>query len=158
MSRSRCEKEMAAVSAVRTGTLTLELRAHLQICADCAEATQVARTLLRYAATLDEEQRPMDADRIWRRARAQKEEIALKRATRPLIFMRGLSGGGMIALVAWLLHRYWTWNYQELTPRWKGDSAVVSLIGVVIALLCAASGALYLLYEDKRKDDVVSLM
>ena len=158
MSRSRCEKEMEVVSAVRTEAWTTELKDHLRNCASCIETEQVAKVLLQHAAILREEQGPMAADRIWRRAQVQKQELAVKRAMRPLIFMRGLSSVGVIGLVIWLLHRFWSWNYRELMRDWSAVGNVMASVGMGLAILCVTMGAWYLLNEDKRNDSSVSSM
>lgn len=158
MRHSRCEKEIQTVIAVRTDALTAELKEHLQSCADCAETAQVARTLLQYAAAVCEDQRSPTAGRIWRQAQVRKQELALKRAMRPLIFMRALSGMGVIGLVTWLLHRFSSWDYRGLERGWSMTGDLMAAIGMGIAILCVAMGAWYLLYEDKRNDSIISSM
>ena len=91
MKRNRCEREIEVVDALRTGASTAELDGHLRTCAVCAETRLVAGSLLRSAAALRTQQEPPLAGQVWRRAQARKQEMALRRATRPLIFMRAVS-------------------------------------------------------------------
>ena len=106
MNRTWCERESDVVEALRSGSISDELREHVWSCAICAEAQPVAKMLLQTASVLHRQGEPQAAGLVWRRAQAQKRELALKRAARPLIFMRALSGAYAVLFTAWLLHYF----------------------------------------------------
>jgi hypothetical protein len=113
----------------------------------------VAGSLLRYAAGLQLE--AGGAEAIWRRAQAERQAMALKRATRPLIFMRGLSAGCVVALALWLLRGVsrmgYSSGYHGWMQGWAGAGVETAAVGVGIAMGCIGVGALYMLREDKRR-------
>ena len=107
MSRSWCERESDVVQGLRTGQLSSELRSHVLGCSICTETQGVARSMLRVAAVVKEENEPIAAGLVWRRVEKQRKEIALKRAARPLIFMRALSVVCVVLSVAWGVRYLW---------------------------------------------------
>ncbi|HEV2710396.1 MAG TPA: hypothetical protein VGU67_09305 [Edaphobacter sp.] len=155
MNRSQCEREMDAVRALRTGLWSAELSSHVESCASCREAKAVAERLLHYAASLQVEQVPPAVDPIWRRAQAERQAMILKRATRPLIFMRVLSLGCVVAFAVWLVQGLLRFDLREAL---HGVALRGILPGLAIAVVCIAGGAFYLLYEGKRQRglDVIS--
>ena len=155
MSRNRCECEMEIVQALRTGVWTTELRGHVEGCTACAEARRVAESLLQYASMLRSENEAGNVEAIWRRAQAERQAMALKRATRPLIFMRGLSVGCMVALALWLLRGlslavYYP-GYKDWMHGWAGAGVETAAVGVGIAMVCIGVGAVYMLREDRQR-------
>jgi hypothetical protein len=146
---------MEVVGALRTGLWSAQLSSHVESCASCRETRLVAESLLHYAASLRVEQEPGAADQIWRRAQMERQAMVLKRATRPLIFMRGLSLGCVVAFAAWLLHGFSRFDYREV---FHGVPLGGILPGLAVAVLCIAVGAFYLLHEGKQRGvlDVVS--
>lgn len=153
MNRNRCEYERSVTKALRTGVWTAGLQEHVTGCAACEETRRVAGSLLRYAAAL--EVTAGGADVIWRRAQAERQAMALKRATRPLIFMRRLSVGCVVALALWLLHGFsrgaYYSDYRDWMHGWAGVGVETAAVGVGIAMVCIAVGALYMLREDRRR-------
>jgi hypothetical protein len=152
MNRNRCEREIEVVDALRSGVWNAELSGHVGSCAVCAETKRVAGSLLQYASVLKVESEPAMANRIWRRAQAQRQEMILKRATRPLIFMRTISLGCVAAFAAWLLRGFSHPGYGELLRGW--DLVGAPALGATVAVLCIAVGAGYLLHEGKRSGEV----
>jgi hypothetical protein len=156
MKQNRCEREIEVVDALRTGAWTPELDGHLRTCAVCAETRLVAGSLLRRAAALRMEIEPPTAGPIWRRAQARRQEMALRRATRPLIFMRAVSMICVIAFAAWLLRSFGHFADRGLISGWGAMTAQTAAAGAAIAVACIAVGAWYLLHEGKRQDGAVS--
>jgi hypothetical protein len=148
MNRSRCECEREVVGALRAGLWTAELNGHVESCVSCRETKRVAESLLHYAASLRTEPEPTAVDQIWRRAQAQRQAMILKRATRPLIFMRVLSLSCVVTFAAWLLHGFSLFNYREVL---HGVALGSILPGLAAAVLCIAVGAFYLLHEGKQQ-------
>jgi len=148
MNRSQCECEMDVVRALRTGLWSAELRRHVESCASCREAKAVAEGLLHYAASLQGEQVPGAADAIWRRAQAERQAMILKRATRPLIFMRVLSLGCVVVFAVWLVEGLLRFDLREVL---HGVALGGILPGLGVAVLGIAGGAFYLLHEGKRQ-------
>lgn len=146
--KSQCEREMEAVRALRTGSWSAELSSHVESCASCREAKAVAEGLLHYAASLRVEQVPPPADQIWRRAQAERQAMILKRATRPLIFMRVLSLGCVVAFAVWLVEGLLRFDLRGVL---HGVALGGILPGLGVAVLSIAGGAFYLLHEGKRQ-------
>lgn len=150
MSRNRCECEMEVVQALRTGVWTTELRGHVEGCTACAEARRVAESLLQYASMLRSENEAGNVEAIWRRAQAERQAMALKRATRPLIFMRGLSVGCVAAFAGWFLLGLSRLDYREWIHGWAGVGVETAVVGLGVAVVCIGFGAFYMLREDRR--------
>jgi hypothetical protein len=153
MNRTWCERESDVVEALRRGLFSDELRGHVRSCAVCAEAEPVAQMLLQAASLLRVEHEPSAAGLVWRRAQARKKELALKRATRPLIIMRALSAGYVVLCAAWLLHTFWRTRSVEFLSGWNGLPAETAWFGVAIAVLATAIGAWYLLHDGRRSGE-----
>ena len=155
MNQSRCERECEVVGALRTGVWTAELSGHVRSCAVCGEAKRVAESLLYYATMLRVEHEPSSADRIWRRAQAQRQEMVLRRATRPLIFMKTLSLCCVAVFALWLLRGgLFSPDLRGWLHRWAGTGLESPVVGAVIAVACIALGALYLLRQSREADVV----
>ncbi|MDW5265569.1 MULTISPECIES: hypothetical protein [Acidobacteriaceae] len=153
MNRNRCECERSVAEALRTGVWTAELQQHVGGCAACEETRRVAGSLLRYASGL--QVTVGGADAIWRRAQAERQAMALKRATRPLIFMRGLSVGCVVAFALWVLRGFsrigYSSGYHDWMHGWAGAGVETAAVGVGIAMVCIGVGAFYMLREDRRR-------
>jgi hypothetical protein len=155
MNRTRCERESEVVEAVRRDYFSDELRGHVRSCSICAETQPVAQMLMQSASLLSVEQTPSAAGLVWRRAEARKREIALKRAARPLIFMRVLSVAYVVLTAGWLLRSFWRSGSMERISGWRGLQDETAWLGVAIAALAIAIGAWYLLRDGGRTDEVL---
>jgi len=153
MNRIWCEWESDVVEALRRGLFSDELRGHVRSCAVCAETEPVAQMLLQAASLLRVEHEPSGAGLVWRRAQARKKEIALRHATRPLIFMRALSGVCVFFSAAWLLHYVWRSRSMELISGWNGFRSETAFYGAAIAALAIAIGVVYLLHDSGRSGE-----
>jgi hypothetical protein len=153
MNRHWCERESDAVQALRTGLLSPELSSHVLSCAICTEAQAVAQVMLRAASLRSAEPEPPAADLAWRRAEARRKEIALKRATRPLIFMRGLSAVYATLSVAWFLHYLWRTGFVELFSGWTVLQSEATCFAAAIAVLSIVTAAGYLLHDSRRSGE-----
>ncbi|HUZ95629.1 MAG TPA: hypothetical protein VMU57_12005 [Edaphobacter sp.] len=151
MSQNRCECEREVVQALRTGVWTAELQDHVAACVACGEIRRVAGSLLQYASGLRVEGAAGDVDAIWRRARAERQAMALKRATRPLIFMRGLSVGCVVVFASWMLPGFSRLDHRVWMHGWAGAGVETAAVGVGIAVACIGVGAVYMLREDRRR-------
>jgi hypothetical protein len=155
MNRRWCERESDAVQALRTGLLSAELRKHILSCAICTEALAAARVMLQVASFWSAVQEPPAADLVWRRAEARRREVALKRATRPLIFMRGLSVVYGALSVVWFLHYLWRAGFLELFLGWNVLQSEATCFAAAIAVLSIVIGAGYLLRDGRRTGEGV---
>lgn len=151
MSQNRCECEREVVQALRTGVWTAELKDHLATCMACKETRRVAENLMPYASGLRLESPSGSADAIWRRAQAERQAMAVKRATRPLIFMRGLSVGFLVAAALWMLRGFSQLDYRVWMHGWAGAGVETAAVGVGIAMACICVGAGYMIREDRRR-------
>jgi hypothetical protein len=149
MNRILCERESDVVEALRRDSFSDELRGHVRSCSICAE-TQAVAQMLQTASRLHVEYEPSAAGLIWRRAQAQKKEIALKRAARPLIFMRVMGVAYVVLSVAWLLRLFWRSASIGRISGWNVLPIETVFAGVAIAVLAMAIGAWYLLRDGGR--------
>jgi hypothetical protein len=156
MNRIWCERELDVVEALRKGHFSDELRGHVGSCTICAETQPVAEVLLKTASRLQAEHEPLAAGLIWRRAQAQKKEIALKRAARPLIFMRVMSVAYAVLSVAWLLRTFWRFGSIGRISNWN-VLPMETVAGVAVAVLAIAIGAWYLLHDSGRSGEGIPL-
>jgi hypothetical protein len=157
MNRIWCERESDVAEAVRRGSFSDELRGHVRSCSICAETQSVAQ-MLHTASLLRVEHEPSAAGLAWHRAQTRKKELALKRATRPLIYLRGLSVVYVALFAVWLLHYFWRPGFMELLSGWNVLQSETACFGVAIAVLAVAIGAWYLLYDGRRSGEVLSSM
>jgi hypothetical protein len=155
MNRSWCERESDAVRSLRTGLLSPKLHAHVLSCTICTEAQAAAQMMLQTASLVHVKLEPPAAGLVWRRAEARRKEIALKRATRPLVFMRVLSAVYVVLSATWLLHYFWRPDFVELLSGWNVFGSESAWFTGVIALLAIAIGAGYLLHDGRRSGEVV---
>jgi hypothetical protein len=157
MNRSQCESEKGVVRALRTGLWSAELSSHVESCASCRETRVVTGGLLHYAASLQVEHAPGVSAEIWRRAQAERQAMILKRATRPLIFMRLLSLGCVVVFAVWLVQGLSRFDLREMVHG-VALGGILPGVGLGVGVLCIAAGALYLLHEGRRQRelDVVS--
>ena len=112
----------------------------------------MSEVLLRAASLIDAEQEPPAAGLVWRRVEARKKEVALRRATRPLLVMRALSVVCIVLSAPWLLSVVSLPNVTEVMSGWSvardgiaEAGAAIPVLGIVIAI-----GACYLLYNGRR--------
>jgi hypothetical protein len=155
VNRSGCERESDVVQGARTGLLSPELHDHVLSCAICTEAQAVARVMLQTASLQGRGMEPPAVDVVWRRAEARKKEIALRRATRPLIFMRALGAVYVALSMAWFLHYLWRSNFTELLSRWNVLVDKATCFTAAIAVLSIVIGAGYLLRDSRRSGEGV---
>jgi len=155
MNRRWCERESDVVQAVGTGLVSSELRDHVLSCAICAEARAVAQVMLRINLISRQEHELPAAGVVWRRAEARKKEIALKRATRPLVFMRALSVVYVVLSAAWFLHYLWRSGFMEGLSGWNGLWSETAGFAAAIAVLAIVIGAGCLLYDSRRANEGV---
>jgi hypothetical protein len=155
MNRILCKRESDVVEALRRDSFSDELRGHVRNCSICAE-TQAVAQMLQTASRLHVEYEPSAAGLVWRRAQARKNEIALKRATRPLIYLRALSVVYLVLFAVWLLHYFWRPDFMELLSGWNVLQSETACFGVAIAVLAVAIGACYMLYDGRRSSEVLS--
>jgi hypothetical protein len=154
--RMRCERESDTVKALRTGLVSSELQSHIARCRMCTETEAAARVVLATAASLRVEDGASRAGLIWRRAEARKKEIALERATRPLLVMRILSVVYVVLAGAWFLRYVWRSSSARLLPEWNVMGSEIAAMAALIALAAIAIGALYMLNDSRRSVGRVS--
>ena len=150
MNPKPCERESEVASAMRAGLCSAQLREHVAECATCAETRQVAEILLHYAASFHIENEPVCAGRVWRHAQERRQERILRRAQRPLIFMRLLSLCCAVGFAVWVLRGFTDLSYRGWLRAWDFVGVGTALSGAAIAVLCIAMGAWYLLQEGNR--------
>jgi hypothetical protein len=153
MNRILCKRESDVVEALRRDSFSDELRGHVRSCSICAETQVVAQMMLQTASRLHVQHEPSAAGLVWRRAQARKNEIALKRATHPLIVMRAMSVVYVVFCAAWLLHYFWRSGSMDSISGWNVLQSETACFGVAIAVLAMAIGAWYLLRDGGRSGE-----
>jgi hypothetical protein len=149
MNRILCKRESDVVEALRRDSFSDELRGHVRSCSICAE-TQAVAQMLQTASRMHVVHEPSAAGLVWRRAQVRKNEIALKRATRPLIVMRAMSVVYVVFSGAWLLHYFWRSGSMGSISGWNVLQSETACFGVALAVLAMAIGAWYLLRDGGR--------
>jgi len=139
---------------MRSGAVSVELALHMEGCAACAETQKVTALMLLHAAAIQAQNpQPPTASRVWRRAQAQRQADALKRATQLLALMRGLGVVYVAALMVWCVRAFWHVQGAEMTPAWSSLSSLASgtvFLGAGGAVASIALGAWCLLLLGKR--------
>jgi hypothetical protein len=144
-----CEKEFEIASALRAGALSAELIDHIRICPSCAETERVAGALLRSASSIAAP--PPHVALVWRNAELRRQEAALRRATRPLIFMRALSIACTLAFAVWILL-----SLPRILPQYRTVlptftvATQASMLGAGFAVVLVALGAWFLLRDSRH--------
>jgi hypothetical protein len=150
MNRTGCERELKVIRELRIGALSPELLEHVRSCAVCSQTQAVAKIMLLAASLRSAEREVPDAGLMWRRVESRKKEIALKRAARPLIFMRALSVVCVAIFAAWFLRYFWRPGLRELFSGWNVLASESVLFAALIAVLAILAGAGYLLHDSRR--------
>lgn len=125
---SPCVHEARVLALRRSRTDDPFVREHLDVCASCREAIDVADFLGRMAVAPDPHRLP-DASRVWFRAQLVRKWDAERRAAAPIETMqraeRGLLVVGLVVLI-------WMWTQAE---RWLGSADPGSSASVVSSIL-----------------------
>jgi hypothetical protein len=132
------------------GGLSTELLEHVRSCAVCAETQAVAQMMLQAASLRSVAHEVPDANVVWRRVESRKREIALRRAARPLIFMRVLSAVCVAFSAAWFLRYLRRPSLMELFSGWNVLASESASFAALIAVLAIVIGAVYLLHDGRR--------
>ncbi len=104
MSMRECEWEDRVERAARGGAWDVELRAHVELCAECADGALVAGTLRAEAVSGRVDASSSEPGRVWWRARLLARHEAAARATQPIAVWEGfasISGLAAVAAVGW---------------------------------------------------------
>ncbi|HZY60930.1 MAG TPA: hypothetical protein VFE38_00285 [Edaphobacter sp.] len=156
MKQIRCEREREVAASLRTGLWTPELGSHLHSCTICAETAAISKFLLAHADALKQATGPAPAGLVWRRAQMQKQEIALKRALRPLLFMRALGFACAAFVAIWLLHSSWSFSDAGFAFHLSPIPIREMLAGTGITLFLIAAGAWFLRDSGKQANSTAT--
>ena len=117
MNRAICEREDQTAAAIRSATITDEIAAHAQHCPICAEILLVGECLHANAALAHHEPNTLpDPAILWQKARRQATQQAVRRALRPIRFMK-IVACIAFACTPWL--RSWLPMARELVAPWS---------------------------------------
>lgn len=150
MNRTGCERESSVIRELRMNALSPELVEHVRSCADCSETQAVAQVMLQVASLRSAAHEVPDASVMWRRVESRKREIAVRRAARPLVFMRALSVVCVAFFAVWFLRYFWRASFMELFSGWSVLASESAFFAALIALLAIVIGAVYLLHDSRR--------
>jgi hypothetical protein len=150
MRRGWCEREFDTVRAVRTGLMPAALREHVVSCAVCTEARAVAEKMMHAASLRSAELELPAAGLVWRRVEARRKEMALRRATRPLVFMRVLGAMYVVLSAGWVLRDLRHAKFMELPSSLAVFGGEAMFFTAAMAMLSMVIGAVYLLQDSRR--------
>jgi hypothetical protein len=117
MTQQKCEREPLVVAATRSGNWPADLEHHIAACPACSETQRLAQLFLDHAGTISAQSRPPAASIVWHRFQAQRQQLALRRATRFMALMRILAALYAVALGAWYLPQLWHMQPSQLGSR-----------------------------------------
>lgn len=149
MTRRTCEREFSVVAATRSSQWSADLENHLADCAVCTEAKHIAELFLQHAAVLSTQIQPSPASVVWQRMQAQRQQLALKRATQCVTLMSVLAGMYAAVLAGWYLPRLW---HPQLPTDLSPLSSEVLLAGVLTAVVAVLIGACCMVLLGGRTD------
>lgn len=116
MNPAICEREQQTASAILDGTIPPEIAAHAERCLACSEIMLVAQFLRTNALSDQERTAVPDPQRIWHKAQHEARQQALRKALRPIRFMK------FAACVAFACSPWLRWLLplgQELSASWS---------------------------------------
>jgi hypothetical protein len=160
--RSICKREEQTSAAVRSGTISDEIAEHYRQCPVCSEVLLVAEFLQTNAILAADERTSLpDPARVWQKAQHRATEQAVRRALRPIRFMK------LIACVAFLCSPWLRWLLplgRELSASWSkvfdlnlnfaskpwpfSPSEITFLIGLSGTIVLLALSSWYMLREE----------
>jgi hypothetical protein len=148
MNQKHCEREPEIVKALHTGIWREDLRRHADSCQACAETRFLAQSLLQTAA-LFAQHTPPNASQVWRKAREQAREAALKRASRLFNLMRAAGLVYGLVLASWCVYGYLAHGFKQFLPEANGVTAGTAAIGALVAFACIVMGLWYTVCGDR---------
>lgn len=148
MNQKRCEREPEIVEALHTGVWREDLRAHTDSCRACAETLFLAQSLLQTAVHFAQHT-PPDANQVWRKAREQAREAALKRASRLFDLMRAAGLVYGLVLAAWCVHGFLEHGSEQFLPAVNGVVSGTATLGALLALASILMGLWYTVCGDR---------
>jgi hypothetical protein len=135
---------------MRNGLWTSSLRAHLRVCALCAQTELLAASLQENAATLERQLDLPPAAMVWRRAQTRRRVDALQRATRrPFLIVGALSGLYAAVLLLWGLFHL-PQSVSRLLVTSPGLNGNVALAGAALTGILVIVGSCVLALETRR--------
>jgi hypothetical protein len=147
MTREKCECESEVIAAMRSGTCPPDLARHIAACEICAETERIA-ALVQNAAKTSAQFQPPSAAVVWQRVQAQRQQLALARATR-CTRMCILAGVYAVVLAAWYLPQLW-----HMQPAFSTGLSTLSggmiLAGVLTAGIAVVLGSCCLVLLGSR--------
>jgi hypothetical protein len=147
MTQDICERESLVVTAVRSGAWPAELEQHASACAACTETKRVAQLFLEHAADSSARSQPLPANILWRKLQAQRQQLAIRRATRCMTLLRILAAVYALVLAAWYLPQLW---HTQLTTDLSALSRGVVVAGVLTAISAVFIGSCCLVLLGSR--------
>jgi hypothetical protein len=151
MEQFYCEKEEEIIAAMRTGTLDIELGRHASSCPICSDTVAVAEFL--QAGGTAEPVLP-NPDFIWWKGQLAVKRMAVERATRLIVMVRGIAYFSSSATMLWLI--FTPGHLQSIMSAlskhaigltgYLSESALLSAAGVFIFMFL---GSLYLARSEK---------
>jgi hypothetical protein len=152
MTQNKCDREPLVVAATRSGLWPADLEDHVAACAICAETKHVAQFFLQHAAITSTQSRPPAANIVWQRAQAQRQHLALQRATRCIALMRILAALYALVLAAWYLPQLWHMQPSQFSTALSSLSSGMLLAGVLAAVVAIAVGSCCLVLLGSTTD------
>lgn len=138
MKTNSCDKEQTVVSALLTGTLPDDVRAHVSVCEECAEVMLVAQSLWQEVIPALGELYLPDASRVWRRAQAFARQRAIAKATQPIRVARIAAYVTAVIAMPWAILTFLNSAPTFVRHLWKPDRPLSDALTGTIPLGIAA--------------------
>ena len=154
MKTNSCDKEQTVVTALLTGTLTDDLRAHVRVCEACAEVMLITQSLLHEVTPAPSELRVPDAGQVWRQAQAFARERAVSKATQPIRLARIAACVTAIAALPWAIPTFLNSAPAFVHHLWTLDRPLsdaftdTTLLGIVASVLFLSLSSWYVLRQE----------
>lgn len=162
MTRTTCEREDHTTAAVLSGPVSAEVVAHARECAACSEILLVTE-FLRENQTLAAHKRPTlpDASAIWHKAQQRATQEAVRRALRPIRFMKIIAIFAFLAS-PWLrflvpigrdsfssLSRSFDFNLSLAPRMWPSTTSQLAiLLGFAAATILLSLSSWYMVRQE----------
>jgi hypothetical protein len=158
MNGQYCEREHEFVAALRIGRPDDAALAHAGHCPVCSEVLLVARLFQEKAKLSDHELVSLpDASLIWQKAQTRAREIAMKKATRPILIMRSCACALAVIASPWLAFQLthlpaWFANlglteFPRPDGAWLAAFTGTTILGFSLTIVCVGLSSWYMLQE-----------
>jgi hypothetical protein len=164
MKHTECIHEKEALRAVRSGQWEESLQSHASSCPICEEVIRVSQWMQTLANAPDQPALP-NAGQIWWKAQWVEKQVALKKATKPIVIFQNIAYAVAVLALAGLSS--WKWPHMQAwlafvrTMCFKGwpfanfTPVSLTLFWSVVSLFCiTVLVTFYIMFSEEELDQV----